>query len=108
MTFPILSIDDRMGDRLGGDLAVAEEVRLITKVTYLRRGPLGGKLTEMPDEPGFASWLLVNGFGVGEMLIVLVQARLEKVQVSRLETLAPFLHELNLWRDGHCDEASRG
>jgi len=81
---------DRVGGRLGGDLAAAEEVRLITEITYLRRGPLGDKLTEMSDEPGFTSWLLVNGFGVGDMLIVLVQAPLEKVQVSRLETLAPF------------------
>jgi len=61
---------DRVGGRLGGGLAAAAEVRLITKITYLRRGPLGDKLTEMSDEPGFASWFLMNRFWIGDMLIL--------------------------------------
>ena len=80
----------------------------INTMTYLRLGPAGDNLAELSDEPVFGSSSLANRFGVGDMVIVLVQAPLEEVQVSGLETLSPFLHELDLWRDGHCDEASRG
>ena len=78
------------------------------KITYLRLGPAGDNLTECSDESVFGPSSLANGFGVGDMVIVLVQAPLEEVQVSGLETLSPILHELDLWRDRHCDEASRG
>jgi len=79
-----------------------------TKITYLGLGPRGDNLTECSDESVFGFGSLANGLGVGDMLIVLVQGLLEGVQVSGLETLSPFLHELDLWRDGHCYEASRG
>ena len=37
------------------------------------------------------------------MAVVLMQVFLEKIQVSLLESLAPFLYEFDLWRDGHCE-----
>ena len=74
----------------GRDLAAAKEVRSAAKTTYLGFGPVGDNLTEVSDEHVFGLGLLVNGLGVGDMTIVPVQALCEKVQVSSLESLAPF------------------
>ena len=74
----------------GRDLAAAKDVWSAAKTTYLRLGPVGDNLTEVSDEHFFGLRLLVNGLGVGDMTIVPVQALREKVQVSGLESLAPF------------------
>ena len=103
------SFYDRVGGRLWeGDSATAKEVRLSIRIIYHRFGPLGDFLTEVSDELVFGLDWLVNGSRVGDMAIVLVQGLLENVQVPVLESLAPFLYELDLWRNGHCDEATGG
>ena len=61
------------------DLAAAKEIRLVAKMSYLRFGPLGNNLAELFDELDFVVSFLVNGPGIGDMVIVLVQAPLEKV-----------------------------
>ena len=100
---------DRVGSRLWEvDLAVAKEDRLATRIVYLSIRPLGDGLTALSNERVFGVGLLVNGLGVGDMFIVIVQVLLEKVKVPGLETLAPFLHEFELWRDGHCDRVIGG
>jgi hypothetical protein len=84
------------------------EVRLAAKIAYLGFGQMRYKLTEVSDKLVFGLGLPVNGFGVGDMAKVLVQAPLEKVQVPVLESLAPFFDELDLWRDRHCDDTVGG
>ena len=89
---------------MGGGLAAANEVRLAAKIAYLGTLPAGDNLTELSDEVVFGSFSLANGLRVGDMHIVLVQGPLESIKVPGLESLAPFLDEFDLWRDGHCDE----
>ena len=89
---------------MGAGLAAANEVQLAAKIAYLGTSPAGDNLTELSDERVFGMGFLANRLGVGDMLIARVQVLLEKIKVPGLESLAPFLDELDLWRDGHCYE----
>ena len=78
------------------------------RYAYLSIGPIGDRQADLFNERVFVVGFLANGLGIGDMAIVVVQVLLEEVEVPGLETLAPLLHESELWRDGHCDEAAGG
>jgi len=90
------------------DLAAVREVRLTAKIAYLGFSPLRDNLTEIFDVLVFVAGPSTNGLGVGDLAKVLMQAPLEKVDVPDFEASEPFFHELDLWRNGHCDEATGG
>lgn len=103
---------DRVDGRLWkGDLAAAKEGGSAAKVTHLIFGPMEDNLTELPNErdpgTGFRVGFLVSGLGVGDTAKVLVEVLLQKIQVPLFESLDPLLHEFDLWRNGHCDEATK-
>ena len=87
---------------------MAKEDRLAAKIAYLSIGPRGDRQADLFNERVFGVGFLASGLGIGDMAIVAVQVLLEKVKIPGLETLAPFLHELELWRDGHSDGAIGG
>lgn len=85
---------------MGGDLAAVKEVRLGGKITYHGFGPIRDLLSDSFKPFVFVLRWLVDRSGVGGMVEVIVQALRENVEVLLLEPLAPFLHELELWRKG--------
>jgi len=88
------------------DLAAVREVRLTAKIAYLGFSPSRDNLMEVFDVLVFVAGASTNGLGVGDLAKVLMQPLLETVEVPGFETTEPFFHELDLWRIGHCDEAT--
>ena len=109
MTFPGASIIE-CWVCCEGDLAAMKEVRPATKITYLSAGPRGENHREVSNPFLFVFHWLVNRFGVGETLKVLVQALGENARVLFFESLTPFEYEFDLWAFDvrHWDEAVEG
>ena len=99
----------------GRGSVAAKGVRGATNITYPR--PISAPGADKPPEPCkpllFGFLLFTERFRVTEVAVILVQCIRDNIQIPLLESLSPFVDELDLWGIGtlwvnHWGEAIEG
>ena len=82
------------------DLAITKGTQVIAGVTYFKVGPEADNPRELfePLLPGLLR--PIKRSRVSGVTVVLVQGLGDMAQVPLFESLAPLVHEFDLWRDG--------
>lgn len=81
----------------GSDSATAKAVSVTTSIIYLPLGPEVEKLHKILKILLFGPLRLAKRSRVNDVAIVLMQVLRNKVHVPRLESVKPFVEDLDLW-----------